>query len=342
MDLSRIVWNHVSPASSSKSLPSIQSELQDNDILTPALRKKFFKMIHGRRFGALAKYYPCPVDESEIERMSREHRMLAFVYGGKNYAGPVEQVLRKSPHKQRRILDVGTGSGVWACEMADEFDHAEVIGVDAAPIQPEEMPRNCSFEIYDVTKGPQMLPYDDDYFDLIHIRSVHTGITNYASLMREARRVLRPGGLIILAEIDTTPMTANKEPISLDAAPGWCEFWAEYRRCLSSRGIDPTIPTRLRQSLQQAHGFSHIVAQEAALPIGFHPQPNVTLVTIGQLAWLNYDTLLHSLVPFLYERSGRTYEEIDELVSAAQSDLYNPIVPLYTCLHIVHATKSLT
>jgi len=67
----------------------------------------------------------------------------------------------------------------------------------------------------------------------------------------------------------------------------------------------------------------------------------VTLTTIGQLAWLNFDALLHSVIPFLYEHSGRTFEEVDALVSAAQQDLYNqPQIPFYTCLYAVHAIKS--
>lgn len=35
------------------------------------------------------------------------------------------------------VLDLGTGKGYWAIEMADEFSRADVIGIDMAPIQPE-------------------------------------------------------------------------------------------------------------------------------------------------------------------------------------------------------------
>jgi methylase of polypeptide subunit release factors len=43
----------------------------------------------------------------------------------------------EKPHK---ILDVGTGTGIWAIDAGDLFPSAEVIGVDLSPIQPNWMP----------------------------------------------------------------------------------------------------------------------------------------------------------------------------------------------------------
>lgn len=31
------------------------------------------------------------------------------------------------------VLDIGTGSGSWAIDMAEEFPHAQVVGMDVAP-----------------------------------------------------------------------------------------------------------------------------------------------------------------------------------------------------------------
>lgn len=45
--------------------------------------------------------------------MDTEHRLLRFVYGGKNYVGPVTDVLAPTRRRHRRILDCGTGSGLW-------------------------------------------------------------------------------------------------------------------------------------------------------------------------------------------------------------------------------------
>lgn len=47
---------------------------------------------------------------------------------GKLFLAPV-----KEPSK---VLDIGTGTGIWAMDFGDEFSEAEVIGTDISPIQP--------------------------------------------------------------------------------------------------------------------------------------------------------------------------------------------------------------
>ena len=66
------------------------------------------------------------------------------------------------------ILDVGTGSGRWAIEVAREFKDTNVIGMDLSPISPSSaVPENCKFIIGDLTKG---LNFDTGSLDLVHSR----------------------------------------------------------------------------------------------------------------------------------------------------------------------------
>lgn len=67
----------------------------------------------------------------------------------------------------RSILDIGTGTGIWAKQVAREFPYADVIGTDLSLIQPTEtMPGNCSF----VREDSEEEWVFDKYFDFIHWR----------------------------------------------------------------------------------------------------------------------------------------------------------------------------
>lgn len=46
-------------------------------------------------------------------------------------------------HLPARILDLGTGTGIWAIDMADKYPEAEVIGVDLSVIQPKWWANPC-------------------------------------------------------------------------------------------------------------------------------------------------------------------------------------------------------
>jgi methylase of polypeptide subunit release factors len=47
----------------------------------------------------------------------------------------MRQLLKGALHKSplvdpQRILDIGTGTGIWAIDMADQYPGAEVLGID--------------------------------------------------------------------------------------------------------------------------------------------------------------------------------------------------------------------
>jgi cyclopropane fatty-acyl-phospholipid synthase-like methyltransferase len=56
------------------------------------------------------------------------HHLFTLMLGGKLHLAPIE-----NPH---RILDVGTGTGIWALDIAEQYPEAEVLGTDLSPIQP--------------------------------------------------------------------------------------------------------------------------------------------------------------------------------------------------------------
>jgi len=221
--------------------------------------------------------------------------------------------------------------------MADEFPHAEVVGVDLAPLQPQWVPVNCTFELCDL--DAHCLPYENDSFDVVHARNMHAGISNYPHFVHELTRILRPGGVLILIEFDLRPiadgMLVSKQHKT--DVYGWCTLTEEVQRSLVARGVDVTVPERMGVIAHETGWYGEVLQQHADIPIGFWPK-DPTLLTVGQLAWMNFDLLVLAIKPLLLS-SGISEGDVKMLIEDAQRDLYQPLVNMSTRLHLVHAIK---
>ena len=134
---------------------------------------------NGRRYASteLGHYY-MPNDEPEIHRLNDQHRNLTQVKGGKLHNAPIQDL----KVDQLRILDIGCGSGIWCIQMAEDYPHAKITGMDVSPIQPENKPENVDWAVGDMEKG---WPFADDEFDLVHLSLVHGCVTNWDAMMKK-------------------------------------------------------------------------------------------------------------------------------------------------------------
>lgn len=73
-----------------------------------------------------------------------QHEVFLRLFGGKLHLAPLSTAAPPS-----FILDVGSGTGMWATDMADKFATSEVIGLDVSPIPVESLPPNMSFFVDD-------------------------------------------------------------------------------------------------------------------------------------------------------------------------------------------------
>lgn len=90
----------------------------------------------------------------------------------------------------QRILDIGTGTGNWAVEIADEFPATIIHGTDISPIQPEWAPLNCQFYMYDV----ESVCGFNQPFGYIHGRALGGVIGEWKESQAEASKHVKPGG----------------------------------------------------------------------------------------------------------------------------------------------------
>jgi len=117
------------------------------------------------------------------------HHLFTLMLGGKLHLAPLE-----NPH---RILDVGTGTGIWALDMAEQYPEAEVLGTDLSPIQPGWVFPNVQFQVDD---AEQEWTFPDGHFDFIHIRSLCPSIKNWPRFLEQCYRCLKPGGYVEVIE----------------------------------------------------------------------------------------------------------------------------------------------
>jgi 2-polyprenyl-3-methyl-5-hydroxy-6-metoxy-1,4-benzoquinol methylase len=83
---------------------------------------------NGRRYHSYHEgEYVLPNDEQEQDRLDLSHHIYRMLLNGELHRAPI-----KNPG---RVLDIGTGTGIWAIDFADEHPESDVIGNDLSPIQ---------------------------------------------------------------------------------------------------------------------------------------------------------------------------------------------------------------
>lgn len=93
----------------------------------------------------------------------------------------------------RTMLDIGSGKGNHLVGFGRRG--LTVTGLDKLPDRHEML---AQFEIRPCDLERDRFPFDDDAFDVVFSKSVIEHVWNTDNFLSEARRVLKPGGLLVL------------------------------------------------------------------------------------------------------------------------------------------------
>lgn len=116
-----------------------------------------------------------PNDEQAANHLDIANHLFLLTLDGQLHLAPIGD-------NPQRVLDIGTGTGIWAIDFADQYPSAQVIGTDLSPIQPSWVPPNCKFEIDD---AEMEWTYQANSFDFIHVRSLFGCVADWPKFYRE-------------------------------------------------------------------------------------------------------------------------------------------------------------
>lgn len=235
-----------------------------------------FRHINGRRYHAEqlggTEYY-LPNDELELDRLDLQHHIFLLTLKGSLHLAPL-------PENIESVLDVGTGTGIWAIDFADQHPSCVVIGTDLSPVQPSYIPPNCRFYVEDAEK-----PWTFERpFDYIHVRMLVTGIKNWPEFFRQAYANLKPGGYIELQDMNF-PMKCDDDTALPDSPMlKWSYYMIEAAHNL---GVDLDAANSF-PTLLAAAGFEDIRCENYAWPSNRWPRDEA-MKEIGM--WVMQDYL---------------------------------------------------
>jgi arsenite methyltransferase len=143
------------------------------------------------------------------------------------------------------VLDIGSGPGFLAAEMAEEVGpQGRVVGVDPSESMLAMGARRGAPVEY-VAGGALELPFPDGTFDAAIATQVYEYVADMPAALLEARRVLKPGGRLLILDTDWDSVVwhSHDRARMLRVLDRWNDHLA-----------DPYLPRRLPGLLRDA-GF---------------------------------------------------------------------------------------
>ncbi|KAK4654511.1 hypothetical protein QC762_403180 [Podospora pseudocomata] len=275
--------------------------------------------------------YAFPNDEIEQNRDDMKHSMSLLLMQGEFFYAPVKERLEEGAE----VLDLGTGTGIWAIEVGDKYPNTTVTGIDLSPIQPNYVPENVHFFVDDFDE--EWVDPDDKY-DFIHIRNVMHSVTDTKALLSRVMRHLKPGGYIEIQDLDITPLS-DDDTLTPTTPYALRDFLKYMAAGLAALGSHMHAVHKLPDELEAA-GFEDIKKSKHKAPIGMWPKDKRL-----RLCGLFLRTAMMDGLRGVSQRPmaalGWTPLQIEMVLVNVRKALMDPKVHAYFTFHVIYARKPL-
>ncbi|TPX18336.1 uncharacterized protein E0L32_011747 [Thyridium curvatum] len=287
-----------------------------------------YRTIHGRTYHSErgnASYWS-PNDEAQNEALDIIHHVLTLSLDNKLHIAPLGDNIQK-------VLDIGTGTGIWAIDFADEHPNCEVIGTDLSPTQPTWIPPNLKFEIDDCT---QEWTFAENSFDYIHIRWLFGSIADWTHLFQQAYRSLKPGGYLESQEASIMFHSDDGSVHEKTAMAQFGKFFLEAAKVIG-RSFTVVEDGTQRKAMEEA-GFVDIQEKDLKTPIGPWPtDPKQLEIARFQQMAVEQDT--EGTLNMVASLQGWTPTEVAVYVAHLRRELRSKSIHGYYPQKIVWARK---
>jgi arsenite methyltransferase len=150
-----------------------------------------------------------------------------------------------------RILDVGCGPGFYCAELVEEVGpEGSVLGIDSSPAMIELAARRCAgHRAVELRRADvASLPVDDSSFDGALCVQVLEYVRDPTAALGEIHRVLRPGGRVVVWDIDWATVSLHSS---------YPERTARVLRAWDEHLAHPSLPRTLGARVRSA-GFDDV------------------------------------------------------------------------------------
>ncbi|KAF5026340.1 hypothetical protein F66182_1548 [Fusarium sp. NRRL 66182] len=270
--------------------------------------------------------YFCPNDDQQLQSVDLTHHYLMILLDDRLFLAPLQE------EKIRKVLDVGTGTGIWAIEFADRYPNADIIGTDLSPCQPEWVPPNLRFELDDAVLE---WTWDSNEFDFIHIRYLFGAIKDYTALFQEAYRCCAPGGWVQSAEAD---IEFRSDDGTVDLEPNLGLFTKLFQEGGKVLGVPFFVYEQQAKGFKEA-GFEDIKTVDYKIPVGGWPKDK-KLSEVGKFVQATLENDLEGYTLMLWQDVLQwPKDEYQLFLLGLRKAFKNPKIHTYMKVRYVYGRK---